>query len=94
MGQGPSWSGRKPSISEERILDRIRKTMNVQATAQDKGLALTLKVVAYDNGMVSVDGVPINAEPNYEPVEGWLGATDVITTTLMEFYRQVQQRRN
>ena len=75
-------------------LDRIRRTMKVQPTARDKGLVLNIEVVAYDNGMVQVDGVPINDDQTgYNQVVGYLGATDVITTTLLEFYRQVQQRK-
>jgi hypothetical protein len=74
-------------------LKRIRETMKVKPTARDKGLMLTLTVTAYDNGMIQLDGVPINMEPNYDQVEGWLGTIDVITTTVHEFRRQVEQRR-
>ena len=79
-------------------LDRIRRTMDVQPTAKDKGLTLTLRVTAYDTGMVTLDGVPINDQVaadgmNYDQAVGFLGTADVITTTPMEFYRQAQQRR-
>jgi hypothetical protein len=37
---------------------RIRDSWNVKPTARDKGLTLTIKVTAYDNGMVEVDGIP------------------------------------
>jgi hypothetical protein len=79
-------------------LDRIRKTMDVQPTAKDKGLTLTVRVVAYDSGLVSVDKVPVNDQVaanglNYDQGAGFLGAADVISTTLLEFYQQVQRRR-
>ncbi|GGJ81852.1 hypothetical protein GCM10010123_09550 [Pilimelia anulata] len=65
-----------------------RSAMMVKPTARDKGLQLTLNVVAYDNGIIQVDGIPIDAG------EGWLGATEVIMTTLNEFHRQIRARRN
>jgi hypothetical protein len=74
-------------------LDRVRETMDVQPTKQDKGLTLTLRVTAYDNGMIQLDGVPINVEPDYDPVQGFLGTVATIGTTLEEFWAQVQQRR-
>jgi hypothetical protein len=57
-------------------------------------LVLTIKVVAYDNGMVEVDGIPINESPDYDQGGGWLGATDVITTTLNEFRKESKKRRS
>jgi hypothetical protein len=74
-------------------LDRIRQTMDVQPTPKDKGLTLTLRLTAYDNGMVQLDGVPINVEPDYDLGDGWLGATEVAVATIHEFYRQVTQRQ-
>jgi hypothetical protein len=44
--------------------------------------------LVYDNGMIEVDGIPINASPSYDPGEGWLGAAEVITATVNEFRRQ------
>jgi hypothetical protein len=41
-------------------LKRIRTTINVTPTAGDKCLTVTIKVTAYDNGMVEGDGIPIN----------------------------------
>ena len=73
-------------------IKRIRDSWNVRPTARDKGLTLTLKATAYDNGMVEVDGIPINVEPNYDQGQGWLGAADVITTTLNEFRKDVAVR--
>ena len=74
-------------------IKRIRESWNVKPTARNKGLTLTVKVTAYDNGMVEVDGIPINVEPNYDQGHGWLGAADVITTTLNEFRKEASARR-
>jgi hypothetical protein len=74
-------------------LDRIRKSMKVEPTPQGRGLVLTLRVVARDNGMIEVDGIPINAGPPYDEIDGWLGTADVMTTTLREFRDQVERRR-
>lgn len=67
--------------------------MTVTPTAKDKGLTLKIKVTAYDNGMVEVDGIPINENPDYDQGGGWLGAADVITTTLNEFRHQSAVRK-
>ncbi|MBA2574960.1 MAG: hypothetical protein H0V02_09280 [Nocardioidaceae bacterium] len=67
--------------------------MNVKTTPRNKGLTLTLKVTAYDNGMVEVDGIPINVEPHHDAGRGWLGAAHVITTTLKEFRQQSETRK-
>lgn len=42
-------------------LERIRGEMDVKPAP--KGLTLTLRLTAYDNGMIEVDAVPINAAP-------------------------------
>jgi hypothetical protein len=74
-------------------LKRIRGEMDVKPTPRDKGLTLTLRVTAYDNGMIEVDGVPINSAPAYEPGHGWLGAAETALLTLSEFRRQTETRR-
>lgn len=74
-------------------IKRIRESWNVKQTARDKGLTLTIRVTAYDNGMVEVDGIPINVEPKYDQGHGWLGAVDVITTTLQEFRKDSEKRK-
>ena len=81
------------SASEPEANPGIRESMSVKPTARDRGLTLSIKVTAYDNGMVEVDGIPINEGPAYDPGGGWLGAADVITTTLNEFRRQAQARK-
>jgi hypothetical protein len=74
-------------------LDRIRESMTVDTTPRDKGLRLTLELVAYDNGMIQLDGIPINIAPEYDDVDGWLGATEVAVATINEFRRQAVRRR-
>jgi hypothetical protein len=74
-------------------LDRIRKEMMVEPTPRDKGLTLTLHVTAYDNGMIEVDGVPINESPHYNQGHGWLGAAEIVIATMSEFRRQVEKRQ-
>jgi hypothetical protein len=41
--------------------------MDIRPTPRDKGLTLTIRVTAYDNGMIAVDGVPINQASTYDP---------------------------
>jgi hypothetical protein len=68
-------------------LKRIRENMKVQPTARDKGLKLTLTVVAYDNGIIEVDGVPMT-----RPKAGWLDAAENVVVVLNEFQRQAAKR--
>ena len=74
-------------------LERFRKNMSVKPTPRDKGLTLTIEVTAYDNGMIQVDGVPINESPDYEAGHGWMGGTEMVVSTMSEFRRQVEKRR-
>jgi hypothetical protein len=73
-------------------LNRVRETMDVKPTPRDKGLTLTLRVTAYDNGMLELDGVPLHDHKKQPPVVGWLAISEVISTTISEFHRQVQAR--
>ena len=76
--------------------DRIRRSMHVAPTAQDKGLELTLRVTAYDNGRVQVGGIPINdiGHDRDPAAHGWLGAAEVAVLTLGEFRPQVAARQH
>lgn len=74
-------------------IERLRDEMNVKPTAQDKGLVLTITVTAYDNGMIAVNGTPINCQPTYDQGQGWLGAAEVILSTMGEFRKVVGARR-
>lgn len=78
-------------------LERVRATMNVEETSRKKGLRLTLRIVAYDNGMIEVDGVPINEGSArhgqaYDPTDGWTSAIEVAIVTINEFRRQATRR--
>ena len=75
-------------------LERIRNSMSVERTPRDKGLVLTVRVTAYDNGMVQVDGIPINASPDYDQADGWLSAAEVTVMTINEFRRQAAARQS
>lgn len=66
-------------------LSRIRREMTIGPTPRDKGLTPTVRVSACDNGMIEVDGVPINEGPGYEPGPGWLGVAEIVLTTMNEF---------
>lgn len=79
-------------------LQQIRRTMDVQPTARDKGLTLTLRITAYDSGLVSVDGTPVNDQvaahgTGYDPAAGMLYAAVDVATILAEFHQQAQRRR-
>lgn len=65
--------------------------MDVQPTEQDKGLAMTIHVTAYDNGMLHVNGRPVNST-NDDHVLSWMQANEVIGIKLTEFYRQFAKR--
>lgn len=69
-------------------LRRIREEMTVKPTPHAKGLRLTITVQAYDNGMVEVDGVPMES-----PATGWTDAAEVLAITLNEFHRQAIKRQ-
>ncbi|WP_431975238.1 hypothetical protein [Micromonospora haikouensis] len=74
-------------------IKRIRDHWKVQSTKKDKGLTLTVTVTAYDNGMVEVDGVPINASPAYDQGHGWLVAAETVVATLVEFRKDAVKRQ-
>jgi hypothetical protein len=85
-GEGVAWECK--AAPHAATLKRIRENMKVKQTARNKGLELTVTVVAYDNGMVSVDGVPITT-----PEAGWIDAAENVVTILNEFRRQADKRR-
>jgi hypothetical protein len=76
-------------------IKRIRADWDVQQTKQDKGLTLTLRLTAYDNGMFTLDGVPLNdSAKGYDLEQGWVTVSMVIAETLDEFRKDVRKRRN
>lgn len=67
--------------------ETIRRDMIVAPTPMDKGLTLTIQITAYDNGLLQVDGRPIDDR------HGWSGAHEVVSALITAFYRQVRARR-
>ncbi len=67
-------------------LKRTRKYMKVEEL-KDGGVSLTIRVAAYPNGIVSVNGVPM-PEGNR-----WPGAFESVVITLREFSRLVNKRK-
>lgn len=68
-------------------LKRIRENMHVEPTAEDAGLKLIVTVVAYDTGIVMVDGKPMQTTDT-----GWTDAAENLMAILNEFHRQAIKR--
>jgi hypothetical protein len=79
-------------------LEIIRQHIKVAETTNNKGLALTLVITAYDNGMLHIGNVPVRSGPldanGGVSALGWLQGSEAIGGYLTEFCRQVEQRRN
>jgi hypothetical protein len=73
-------------------LDAIREHLDVTETARDKGLTLTLRISAYDKGMLNVNGVPINDEGDKNLA--WLKVDELIAGHKVEFQKLVFARIN
>jgi hypothetical protein len=72
-------------------IDGVRKLLKVEPSPEDKGLTLTVRVTAYDNGVVTINGRPLRVERDLGL--GLLAASEHTAAHLGEFYRLVQQRR-
>lgn len=72
-------------------IESIRKELDVSVTERDRGLIMTLKVVAYDNGMITVNERVINS-PGSDPATAWLGANEVIGGHLSAFREKFVER--
>jgi hypothetical protein len=72
--------------------ERLAKSLHVTDTPRHGGLVLTITVKAYDNGMIEIDGIPVDSTEDYDKGAGWLGAAETITSTLNEFRRRVERR--
>jgi hypothetical protein len=73
---------------------RIRRNVDANKRTLSKSLELTIKIKAYDNGMVEVFGEPINdSDGGYDAGQGWLGAAEYITSALCEFRSQAVARQ-
>jgi hypothetical protein len=84
---GAAWGGRNGRIAEADPREHERRTDGAEQRACTDGPS-----GGYDNGMIEVDGIPINVGPTYSDAEGWLGAAEVVTMTLNEFRRQASKR--
>jgi len=75
-------------------LPRTRRNVNANTRPLSKSLELTIKIKAYDNGMVEVFGERINnSDEGYDAGHGWLGAAETITIALGDFRRQAVARQ-
>jgi hypothetical protein len=70
----------------------IRENLNTRPTEQDKGLILDLEILAYDNGMITVNGRPVSSDPS-NPTTAWMEVFKVIAISLSEFQRKFSKRR-
>jgi hypothetical protein len=69
----------------------VRKLLDIQPTPEDAGLTFTVKVTAYDNGLVSYNGQPMRVE--YDLGRGLVNAMEHAAAGLHEFHKQVTERR-
>jgi hypothetical protein len=72
-------------------IETVREKMDVKPTPEDKGLICTIRVTAYDKGVIEVDGRPVST---IDSAHSWLSANEVIGMVLAEFYRQVAARHS
>ena len=74
----------------------IRNEVDIKETPENVGLVMTIRVTAYDTGLVKVDGRPINQgsrSEGFDQGHGWLGAAEHITQKLNELRRQAAARQ-
>ena len=75
-------------------LKTVREKMDVEPTKDNKGLTYTLRVTAYDNGLISIDGrIVSSGKIKRDNALGWLQASEVISIALTEFYRHAAKRQ-
>lgn len=76
---------------------RLQDESTIKPTARDKGLEMTIRIVAYDSGLVEVDGTPMSQERRddgrYEETDGWIDAHLVMAQKIVLLRRQVRRRR-
>lgn len=72
-------------------IDGVRKLLDVEPSPEDKGLTLTIKVTAYDNGVTTINGRPLRVERNL--ALGLLAAVEHTAAQLGEFHKLVDERR-
>jgi hypothetical protein len=72
-------------------IDGVRKLLDVEPTPEDVGLQVTVKVAAYDNGIVTVNGQPMRVDRDLG--RGLLAAMEHTAAQLGLFHQLVDQRR-
>jgi hypothetical protein len=72
-------------------IDGVRKLLDVEPSPEDAGLTMTMRVTAYDNGIVTVNGQPMRVERDLG--RGLLAATEHFAAQAGEFARLVLERR-
>ncbi len=54
-------------------LNRTREADGRPAHRRNKGLVLTMRLIAYDNGMLTLDGAPLNDHTrDHDRADAWL----------------------
>jgi hypothetical protein len=71
-------------------LEYIRSLARIEPSPQDKGLILTIRVGAYDQGIVDVEGTPAGGSD----ADRWLAAARMVMELMEELQRQSKARVN
>jgi hypothetical protein len=69
--------------------EHVRELIATERTPGDKGLEMTMKVVAYDTGIVTVNGTPIGQNVS----DPWLSAARLVVQMLEEFEMEAARQR-
>jgi hypothetical protein len=67
----------------------VTKLVGAKATPENKGLEMTIKIVAYDNGLINVNGNPIGKGRTNQ----WLSTSRFIAQMLEKFEADVRKRQ-
>jgi hypothetical protein len=68
----------------------VKKLAVSQPTRDDKGLEMTIRIVAYDNGIVNVNGNPVGPDACSNPM---LSASRFVTQLVEQLEADVSKRR-
>jgi len=69
---------------------RLRHSVKITRTAQQKGWQTTVKLTIYDNGIVSINDVPLNPNPSQGMDVADQRMPDALRAIVDEFKRQVE----
>jgi hypothetical protein len=73
-------------------LESVRDVMDVASTPENVGLTLTVRLTAYDNGLMNVNGRVLRGSHQSE-AQGYTNAAVIIAMMIADFQRQVEHRR-